>query len=114
MSNSLSENKDAWTAEMLRLRREIMHDPCAHAVITLAEHMFREYDTEIARLKAGLDEIKGTSVVHFYETAMSADTLADIPHLLDEYYASEPTGTIARATDTGREWVKLTLGWMAV
>ncbi|HEY2641680.1 MAG TPA: hypothetical protein VGI66_17560 [Streptosporangiaceae bacterium] len=74
-------------------------------VIDLLDRAIREVevrDAEIARLKAELDGKTGRNVVHFYEEKQEAWRLA---------YLDEPDGTIARATDTGREWVKIAGYW---
>jgi hypothetical protein len=74
-------------------------------VIDLLDRAIREVevrDAEIARLKAELDGKTGRNVVHFYEGAQQAWQLV---------YTDEPDGTIARATDTGREWVKTAGYW---
>lgn len=64
------------------------------------------YEAEIAQLKAELDQVKQVNVVHFLEKAAG-----DVTVVLSQLYADEPIGTVARATDTGHEWVKLDTGW---
>jgi hypothetical protein len=80
----------------LHRARAVVIDLLDRAIAAVADR-----DAEIARLKAELDNVKGTNVVHFYEAAVPAWRLA---------YDEEPAGTIARAADTGREWVKTAAG----
>lgn len=67
-------------------------------------------NSEIARLRAELDQRLQRNVVLFYERP-NLTTREAVMEMFRLTYAEEPAGTIARATDTGREWVKMATGW---
>ena len=98
------------TANALARGRAIIIDLLDRAVEAVAEK-----DAEIARLKAELDERHEHNVVHFQENVNHPTWRATDPaisELIKVMYADEPDGTIMRATDTGREWVKENGEWV--
>jgi hypothetical protein len=92
----LRDAREAWDAELLRLRGVILHDAAASAIAHMAARVFGEYEAEIARLKAELDEATGAHVLLCMSIHMFAAAVAS---------TGEEPGTILRATDTGEEWV---------
>ncbi len=88
--------REAWDAELARLRGVIMYDAAASAIAHLAARVFTEYEAEIARLRAELDEATGARVLLCPAVHMFAAAVAS---------TGEEPGTILRATDTGEEWV---------
>lgn len=91
-----SPARKAWNAETHRLRGEILRDAVAYALEHIALQVFAEYEAEIARLKAELDQRLHRNVLHVMER---------YARQAQESSMTEPEGTIMRATDTGREWV---------
>jgi len=88
--------REAWDAELSRLRGVLLYDAPASAIAHVAARVFQEYEAEIARLKAELDEAQGTHVLLCMSIHMFAAAVAS---------TGEQPGTVLRATDTGAEWV---------
>lgn len=95
--------RDDWDAETARLYRLEVVDALHHALVEMAGRVFAEYEGEIARLRAALDELRGT-----YSTQFCMDRDLDMV-ISSSTDATE--GDRIRATDTGREFVLRDGGW---
>ncbi len=82
--------REAWDAVLARLRGVILYDATTSAIAHMAARVFIEYEAEIARLKAELDEAAGAHVLlcpsYGLHKAMADST-------------DEEPGTILRVTD---------------
>jgi hypothetical protein len=75
-----------------------------HQAFLLAFRALLDKDSEIHRLKAELDGYQGREVVFGLERYLQSN-------ISDGTMPGKPPGTIARATDTQREWEKTENGW---
>ena len=94
MSARYSELVAAWHSQTARLAGEILVQPAAYALATIAQEIIAEGTTEMARLKGELDRYQGRQVLYA--------TDARLEQVSEQVDGAQP-GTVLRATDTGRE-----------
>lgn len=84
------------------MARTTSQPPSAVQVMALALRALQESEGVIARLKAELDQRRGTNVLLCMERDVAAAMQAS---------ADEAPGSVLRCTDTGREYEMTDRGW---
>jgi hypothetical protein len=85
-------------------RMDLVPTEMYRTAFVMAFRALHDKTQEIARLKAELDAYQGREVIYGMERYIQSE-------ISDGALPEKPVGSIARATDTGREWERTETGW---